>query len=238
MNRDLLEARLRAAIASHDLLQHPFYRAWSMGQLTLGDLRAYAAQYRHQVDQLPSLLARARQESGDAETVLALSRNLAEELGERAPEGVAGAEAAVAHRALWLDFASGIGADRARVASELPDAETRASAEQLAALVGAGEAEALGALWAYEAQTARVSTSKREGLCAFYGVTDPQTTAFFTAHEGLDLHHADDLLSALARACARGGEAALERACSAAGAAAQAQWLFLDGVQARRAVTA
>ena len=237
-----LEVRLRAAIAPHDLLQHPFYRAWSMGQLTLADLRAYAGQYRAQVDQLPSLLGAAQKACGDLATRAALARNLAEEVGARAPEGVPGAEAAVPHRALWLDFAAGIGADAAAVEGAAPDTETLASAARLAALVAAGELPALAALWTYETQTARVSSSKREGLCAFYGVTDARTTAFFTAHEGLDVLHAADLLSGLGRAIdalpeAR-REAAVTDACAAASRAAQAQWLFLDGVQARRMAAA
>jgi pyrroloquinoline-quinone synthase len=34
--------QLEARIANYDLLCHPFYRAWSVGELTREDLREYA----------------------------------------------------------------------------------------------------------------------------------------------------------------------------------------------------
>jgi pyrroloquinoline-quinone synthase len=43
-------------IAKYDLLQHPFYRAWSAGELTKEDLEFYAEQYFHQVSQFPTYL--------------------------------------------------------------------------------------------------------------------------------------------------------------------------------------
>jgi pyrroloquinoline-quinone synthase len=206
-----LAHRLIAAIAPHDLLQHPFYVAWSRGELTLSDLRLYAAQYRHQVEALPALLSAAVAQTGDAETRAALERNLAEEGG---------------HCELWLQFAEAVGGTRATVA---PDAKTVESGSALRALVAEGPREALGALWAYEHQTARVATTKREGLQRCYGVDE---VAFFETHEGLDVHHARDLIDGLERVCA--SEADVEAACGAAARSAQAQWLFLDGVEAFR----
>src|SRR5438105_3829909 len=161
----MLEDRLLAAIAPHDLLSHPFYRAWSMGTLTRQDLAGYAAQYQHQVDALPALLRAALAQTGEP----ALRRNLDEEEGRGGP----------AHSELWARFAAALEAR-----AEEPLAETRASASALAALCGEGELEALAALWAYELQTARVAPTKREGL-ARYGVAE---TAFFALHEQLDVH--------------------------------------------------
>ena len=48
---------LDARIAQHDLLCHPFYKAWSAGSLTRAELRAYAAQYYHHVAAFPGYLA-------------------------------------------------------------------------------------------------------------------------------------------------------------------------------------
>jgi pyrroloquinoline-quinone synthase len=45
---DLL-ARLDEARARWNLLEHPFYRRWSCGELTREDLAYYAGQYRHAV---------------------------------------------------------------------------------------------------------------------------------------------------------------------------------------------
>ena len=38
-------AALDARIARYDLLQHPFYQAWSKGELTRDELREYASEY-------------------------------------------------------------------------------------------------------------------------------------------------------------------------------------------------
>jgi pyrroloquinoline-quinone synthase len=44
------------AIARYDLLQHPFYQAWSAGELAKEDLGFYAEQYYHHVSQFPTYL--------------------------------------------------------------------------------------------------------------------------------------------------------------------------------------
>ena len=41
-------------IAQYDLLKHPFYQAWSAGELTKEDLKFYAEQYYHQVSEFPT----------------------------------------------------------------------------------------------------------------------------------------------------------------------------------------
>ena len=47
---------LDARIAKYDLLCHPFYKAWSAGQLSREDLREYAREYFHHVEVFPSYL--------------------------------------------------------------------------------------------------------------------------------------------------------------------------------------
>jgi pyrroloquinoline-quinone synthase len=207
----MLETRLLTAIAPHDILCHPFYQAWTLGALTRADLARYAAQYQHQVDALPSLLRIALEQTGEE----ALQRNLDEEEGRQGP----------AHAALWARFAEALGSR-----PETAQAETREAADALAGVCAEGPIEALAALWAYELQTSRVAGPKREGLRQRYDVRE---TTFFALHEQLDVHHAKDLLDALARHC-RNDEALIERACGAAVRSAKAQWRFLDGVEARR----
>lgn len=232
MDLDLLERRLLAAVAPHDLLAHPYYQAWSRGELTPADLRAYAGQYRHQIDALPRFLGIALEASGDAIARAALRQNLDEEQG-REPQG------AIAHRELWLRFAEGIGALREDVLFEEPHEETAEAAESLRALIAEGELPALAGLWAYERQAANVSRTKLTGLVERYGVTDRRALSFFAVHKELDLQHAADLLAAVARACAGAGDAAavearVEEACRSAARAARAQGRFLDGVEGRR----
>ena len=214
MTTPALEQALQAALAPRNLLTHPFYVAWSAGELRGEDLARYAEQYRFQVRALPELLRRARALTTDDETDAELSRNLDDE------EGRTG----VAHARLWEAFGSAVGA--ATEASPLP--ETRASAEALTALVGEDEVMALAALWAYEVQTARVADTKEKGLKC-YGVDSPAALRFFRLHGELDVHHARGLAQALERAIARGGSA--EAAKAAVARSSQAQWTFLDGAE-------
>ena len=48
---------LDARVAKYDLLCHPFYKAWSAGELSHEDLRAYALDYYQHVNAFPSYLA-------------------------------------------------------------------------------------------------------------------------------------------------------------------------------------
>src|SRR5262249_19309251 len=107
-----LEQALQAALAPRDLLTHPFYQAWSAGELRAEDLARYAEQYRFQVAALPELLRRARSLTHDADTEADLSRNLDDE------EGRSG----VAHARLWEAFGTAAGA----AAGACPPAQTPA----------------------------------------------------------------------------------------------------------------
>lgn len=217
MTTAALEQALHAALAPRDSLKHPFYQAWSAGELRAEDLARYAEQYRFQVAALPELLRRARCISRDADTEAELSRNLDDE------EGRTG----VAHARLWEAFGAAVGA--AAEAAPLP--ETRTSAEALAGLVGEDELTALAALWAYEIQTARVADTKEKGLRC-YGVDSPAALRFFRLHGELDVHHAHGLLEGIERCLARG--ASLEAAKAAVERSARAQWTFLDGTERLR----
>jgi pyrroloquinoline-quinone synthase len=217
MTSAAVEQALQAALAPRDLLTHPFYQAWSAGELLAEDLARYAEQYRFQVAALPELLRRARSLTRDADTEADLSRNLDDE------EGRTG----VAHARLWEAFGAAVGA--AAEASALP--ETRDAAESLAALMGEDEVTALAALWAYEVQTAWVADTKEKGLIC-YGVDSPAALRFFRLHGELDVHHARGLLQSIERCLERGGS--LEAAKAAVERSARAQWAFLDGAERLR----
>jgi isopentenyl diphosphate isomerase/L-lactate dehydrogenase-like FMN-dependent dehydrogenase len=96
---------LDARVAKYDLLCHPFYKAWSAGELTRDDLRAYALDYYQHVNAFPSYLAALALRLNDGELRRAVLANMRDEQGG---EG----EAAEAHSDLWMDFAEGMGAAR------------------------------------------------------------------------------------------------------------------------------
>jgi len=73
--------QLDLRIAQYDLLRHPFYQAWSAGCLVRDDLRAYAAEYFHQVDGFPACLRACADRLEDGPMRRAILSNLADEEG-------------------------------------------------------------------------------------------------------------------------------------------------------------
>ena len=84
--------------------------------------------------------------------------------------------------------------------------------------------DGLCALYAYESQVPEVSASKIEGLKQFYGINDPRTLEFFTAHQQYDVEHADQVATLIDRYTES------EQAVKATEEATQALWQFLDGM--------
>ena len=101
-------SRFEERVAPFNLLKHPFYQAWSKGELAREDLREYAAEYWHHVSAFPTYLSALHSRLPDGETRREVLRNLAEE------EGVDAATARP-HSDLWMDFAAGMGASRDEV---------------------------------------------------------------------------------------------------------------------------
>jgi pyrroloquinoline-quinone synthase len=158
---DLFE-RIDAARARWNLLEHPFYRRWSCGELTKDDLAYYAGEYRHATVALAEVAARAAVVDGPAH-----AREEAE------------------HVELWDDFATAVGGDTSRA----PSAET---AECVSAWTSPEDpVGALAVLYAVEAGQPEVSQAKLDGLADHYGVAgDEPGAAYFALHAVLDHEHA------------------------------------------------
>ncbi len=217
---------LDARIARYDLLCHPFYQAWSEGKLTGDDLREYAADYYHHVAAFPTYLSafHARLEDGE------LRRNVLRNLADEEIEGRA-------HADMWLDFAEGMGADRAAISSRRPIAEIEQLIAHFRQVANTGShAEVLATLYAYESQVPRVAKEKAKGLRERYGA-DAKTCSYFTLHQFADAQHSGVWRDELVRELSQNPEA-VENALDAGERAAQALWTALDGVQRRRAVAA
>jgi pyrroloquinoline-quinone synthase len=228
MTRKEFFQQLDARIAKYDLLCHPFYKAWSAGELTRDDLREYARDYYHHVEAFPTYLAELGIRLDESELRRAVLANMADEKGG---EDVFG-EPAAAHSELWLDFAEGMGAGRDMRGHE-PVAEIR----ELTAFFHrvAGERtpeEALAAFYAYESQVPRVASEKARGLRAMYRA-DEKSCEYFTLHTTVDVHHAQVWREQLAKRLEANPQAA-ERALEAGEAAAKALWRALDGIEERR----
>jgi pyrroloquinoline-quinone synthase len=195
-------ARVDAAIAARRMLDHAFYAAWSAGRLSIENLRDYAAQYFHHVEAFPQAVSRVHSQCPDRDGRRMLAENLAEEEGVEAGK--------TDHATLWMNFATGLGASAADVASVELNPETQQLIATFRDLSSKSYASGLGALYAYESQLPGVATTKIEGLKAFYGVDSVDTLRFFTVHEAADVEHAAvcrDLIGRLSPAEAAEAEA-------------------------------
>jgi pyrroloquinoline-quinone synthase len=178
MRNSKLLADIDCAIAEKNLLKHPFYQDWQMGKLSRESLQLYAAQYYRHVEAFPKHLRvlAARTEGPIREIVL---ENLAEEENPARP-----------HPKLWRDFAAtlGVSEDDITCCPSLPG--TQAVVATFREIVGdRSVAEAVAALYAYEAQVPEIATTKIDGLKKFYGVTEPKGLAYFAVHEEADKTH-------------------------------------------------
>jgi len=178
MAKTELLAKIDAAIAEKNLLKHPFYQDWQCGKLSREALQLYAAQYYRHVEAFPKHLRvlAARTEGPIREIVL---ENLAEEENPARP-----------HPKLWRDFAEAVGVSEDDITSCPALPGTQATIETFREIVGDRTvAEAVAALYAYEAQVPEIATTKIEGLKKFYGVRSREGLAYFEVHEEADKAH-------------------------------------------------
>ena len=217
---------LDARIAKFDLLCHPFYKAWSEGQLTRDDLREYALDYYEHVRAFPTYLAELAMRLDEGHTRRALLANMGEEMGHEN-----GKHAGPSHAELWMDFAEGMGAGKEFARPVLSEMKELVQHFNDVASEGTVE-EGLAAFYAYESQVPRIATEKERGLRAWYGADD-KTCSYFTLHQTADVYHSQVWRKLLEKQVAENAEGA-ERALAAAETAAAKLWGALDGMESRR----
>ncbi|MGH2733888.1 MAG: iron-containing redox enzyme family protein [Actinomycetota bacterium] len=195
-------------VTERHLLNHSFYQRWQQGKVTMEVLREYAIQYYAYESAFPSYLAAgiAHLEEGPAR--VALEQNLADETGNPAP-----------HPELWLRFTDALGIAREVIEGAPLLARTSNLVNTYDALCRKGPEEALGALYAYEAQFSQIAETKADGLRRFYGITDEGALEFFEVHAEVDDGHAASLRIAMANS---------ERTIESAHLALDAWWSMLD----------
>ena len=214
-------------IHSYDLLCHPFYKAWSAGELTRDDLRAYAEGYYPHVEAFPGYLAQLGVRLEEGELRRAVLANMNDEKGGEDSFG----EPERSHSELWLDFVEGMGGNRAPKRRPVGEVRKLISCFQRVAGEGTPE-EALAAFYAYESQVPRVAQEKDRGLREIYGANE-KTRGYFTLHATADVYHSQVWRKQLEKREKANPETA-ERALVAAETAAKALWNVLDGFEARR----
>lgn len=229
--KEFLE-QMDARIAKYDLLCHPFYKAWSAGELAPDDLREYAQDYYYHVAAFPAYLAELGVRLEEGELRRAVLANMCDEKGGENAFG----ELVPAHSELWLNFVEGMGARRPMFGHKpLPEITELTSFFHRIASQGTAE-EALAAFYAYESQVPCVAKEKERGLREVYGA-DEKTRGYFTLHTTADVQHSQVWRQQLGKRFEVDPQVA-EKALAAAENAAIALWQALDGIEARRVANA
>ncbi len=166
-------------IAARHLLTHPFYLAWTRGELSKDALCDYAQQYYQHVAAFPTYLSAVHAKCDDQPTRRQILSNLIdEEAGD--PN----------HPELWLQFAESLGTTREEIRAAQQQPETAKLIDTFRSVCGSGSTcEGLAALYAYESQIPKVSESKIDGLKKHYGLTNPKSYEYFSVHVEADREH-------------------------------------------------
>jgi pyrroloquinoline-quinone synthase len=226
MEVSVFVSRLEQCVHKYDLLRHPFYQAWSAGELTREELREYGENYYHHVAAFPTYLAQLGIRLEEGELRRAVLVNMTDEKGGEDAFG----SPERSHAEIWLDFVEGMGGSRV---PKPPIKEVRKliSWFQRVASEGTSE-EALAAFYAYESQVPRIAAEKDRGLRDLYGA-NAKTRNYFTLHATADVYHSQVWRKQLETGIAANPEAA-EKALAAAEGTAKALWKTLDGIESRR----
>ena len=215
--------RLDRQIAARHLLTHPFYLAWTRGELRLETLADYARQYYQHVAAFPTYLSAVHARCEDQTVRRHLLQNLMdEEAGE--PN----------HPQLWRTFAQSLGVPSAALDQVETWPETADLIATFREICSEGDlAAALAVLYAYESQIPAVSESKIGGLVRHYQMTDPESYRYFTVHIEADREHAAIERQLLADSIRPKQE---EHITAAVDRVLGALWELLSGVCRRHAI--
>jgi len=210
-------------IAAKHLLKHPFYLAWTRGELSKEALADYALQYYHHVAAFPTYLSAVHAKCDDQPTRKQILSNLIDE--------EAGSPN---HPELWLWFAEGLGISQpgAQNAEKWP--ETKSLIDTFRSVCGdRSTAEGLAALYAYESQIPAICESKIDGLKKHYGFRNPENYQYFTVHLEADREHSAAERKMLATCVDRQN---FESVKASVNRVLDALWEMLSGVCRRHAI--
>ncbi len=205
-------------IAEKHLLKHPFYLAWTRGELSREALTDYAKQYYHHVAAFPTYLSAVHSKCDDQPTRKQILQNLIDE--------EAGSPN---HPELWKQFADAL--DTNVEAEQEPETKNLISAFR--STCARSTEEGLAALYAYESQIPEICESKIDGLKKHYGFTDPKGYEYFSVHIEADREHRAAERAMLARKIDNHN---IDNVRASVARVLDALWEMLSGVCRRHAI--
>jgi pyrroloquinoline-quinone synthase len=210
-------------IVEKHLLKHPFYLAWTRGELSKEALTDYAKQYHHHVAAFPTYLSAVHAKCDDQPTRKQILSNLIDE--------EAGSPN---HPELWKQFAEGLGVDDVDLAKTQKQPETKNLIGTFRSVCGEGSTvDGLAALYAYESQIPAICESKIDGLKRHYGFTDPKHYQYFSVHIDADREHSAAEREMLASYV---DDHNIDNVRASVGRVLDALWEMLSGVCRRHAI--
>lgn len=134
----------------HKLLEHPFYQAWTMGEVTPEQLSAYHKSYTEFIEEVPKYWTKIAEAFGQTE---AAQHIIDEE---------------TAHIDLWTKWQG-----------KLPEVNSFPRMKNvLSSFANMTPSELLGAVHAFEIQQPGVAQTKKDGLLKWYGFNEGETIYF------------------------------------------------------------
>ena len=219
MNNLLFKTMVEDKIAENHLLNHSFYKAWNAGELKIGTIQEYAAQYFNHVSAFPRYISGIHTNCEDISIRQELLDNLIEE--EKGEEN---------HPELWLRFGEGMGKSRDAIANSQAIKETNELVDTFMKL-SRDERTHIGmaALYCYESMVPEIAENKIDGLKKYYNINDENTLKFFTVHIHADKWHREVISELLSNLC--DSDEKREEALDAMNKALYALNNFLSGME-------
>ena len=161
-------------IEKKSLLKHPFYEMWTRGELTRDHLRGYSLEYFQLVKAVPGMVKNLEEKSGSG-----LKESIKENQREESE-----------HVQLWAKFAHTLGISNTDLMGYLGTQGTVLAVDEMRLLTRSSLGTGVAAMYAYERDLPKISTTKIRGLKEFYGKDDPAALEYFQEHEVADIRHA------------------------------------------------
>lgn len=167
--------RIDIEIEKQSLLKHPFYQMWSEGKLTADHLQGYIKEYFQLVITVPEFVRNIQGLTNDSSLETELAHHYEEESD---------------HIEAWMRFAISMGVSRDKLLNHAPTRKTTEAVLALNSLTKLSFEEAAAAMYGYEKELPKISTSKINGLKKYYGIVNSDATNYFEIHEEADIRHA------------------------------------------------